>query len=575
MENRKVAQILHNIADILEIKGENPFRIRAYRRAAHNIEEFGANLVDMHRRGELTTIPGVGRELAAKVAEILDTGTCAYYENLIREIPPGMLRLLAIPGVGPRTARVLFEELQVTNLEDLERVARSGRLVKIRGFGAKTVQNVLRGLELVRRGRERFPLGQVLPFARELVTRLRDEAPVERISIAGSIRRFRDTVKDIDLVAASQKPEAVIAHFADLPVWAEVLERGTTRAAARTADGLRVDLRVVETEVYGAALCYLTGSKMHNIRLRELAARQGLKLSEYGLFRDGKRIAGLEEDDVYAALGLPFIPPELREDTGEIEAGLQGRLPRLLEYRDLKGDLHVHSAYSDGTGSLEMIADQARRLGLEWVGICDHSRSLKIAGGLSIAQLRHKISAIRAFNDTSPDVKLLAGTEVEIDPKGRLDYPDEVLAELDLVVAAVHTHFRQEAEAMTARLLEAIRHPNVHLIAHPTGRLLGERPPYPVDLDRVIAEAARTGTALELNAYPKRLDLDDTRCRQAAGEGVRLGIGSDAHTVEQMSFLEFGVGVARRAWLTPKDCLNTMSYRQLMTELGKFHLSDG
>lgn len=575
MENRKVAQILHNIADILEIKGENPFRIRAYRRAAHNIEEFGANLVDMHRRGELTTIPGVGRDLAAKVAEILDTGTCAYYENLIREIPPGMLRLLAIPGVGPRTARVLFEELQVTSLEDLERVARSGRLVKIRGFGAKTVQNILRGLELVRRGRERFPLGQVLPFARELVTRLRDEAPVERISIAGSIRRFRDTVKDIDLVAASQKPEAVIAHFADLPVWAEVLERGTTRAAARTADGLRVDLRVVETEVYGAALCYLTGSKMHNIRLRELAARQGLKLSEYGLFRDGKRIAGLEEDDVYAALGLPFIPPELREDTGEIEAGLQGRLPRLLEYRDLKGDLHVHSAYSDGTGSLEMIADQARRLGLEWVGICDHSRSLKIAGGLSIAQLRHKISAIRAFNDTSPDVKLLAGAEVEIDPKGRLDYPDEVLAELDLVVAAVHTHFRQEAEAMTARLLEAIRHPNVHLIAHPTGRLLGERPPYPVDLDRVIAEAARTGTALELNAYPKRLDLDDTRCRQAAGEGVRLGIGSDAHTVEQMSFLEFGVGVARRAWLTPKDCLNTMSYRQLMTELGKFHLSDG
>jgi DNA polymerase (family 10) len=575
MENRKVAQILHNIADILEIKGENPFRIRAYRRAAHNIEEFGANLVDMHRRGELTTIPGVGRDLAAKVAEILDTGTCAYYENLIREIPPGMLRLLAIPGVGPRTARVLFEELQVTSLEDLERVARSGRLVKIRGFGAKTVQNILRGLELVRRGRERFPLGQVLPFARELVTRLRDEAPVERISIAGSIRRFRDTVKDIDLVAASQKPEAVIAHFADLPVWAEVLERGTTRAAARTADGLRVDLRVVETEVYGAALCYLTGSKMHNIRLRELAARQGLKLSEYGLFRDGKRIAGLEEDDVYAALGLPFIPPELREDTGEIEAGLQGRLPRLLEYRDLKGDLHVHSAYSDGTGSLEMIADQARRLGLEWVGICDHSRSLKIAGGLSIAQLRHKISAIRAFNDTSPDVKLLAGAEVEIDPKGRLDYPDEVLAELDLVVAAVHTHFRQEAEAMTARLLEAIRHPNVHLIAHPTGRLLGERPPYPVDLDRVIAEAARTGTALELNAYPKRLDLDDTRCRQAAGEGVRLGIGSDAHTVEQMSFLEFGVGVARRAWLTSEDCLNTMSYRQLMTELGKFHLSDG
>ena len=575
MDSQRVVRILQNIADLLEIKGENPFRIRAYRRAAHSIEACGGRLPELHRRGALSAVPGIGRDLALKVAEILDTGSCAYYENLIRDIPPGVLELLAVPGIGPRTARVLHEKLQVKSLDDLERAARAGRLRALRGFGAKTEAAVLRGLELVRQGASRRPLGQVLPFARELTAALRHGAPVDRISLAGSLRRCRDTVKDIDLLAASRKPEAVIACFLGLPVWAEILERGGTRAAARTEDGLRVDLRVVAAEAYGAALCYLTGSKLHNIRLRELAARRGLKLSEYGLFRNGERIAGREEDDLYAALGLPFIPPELREDTGEIEAALAGALPRLLEMRDLKGDLHVHSQYSDGTGTLEMIAAQARSLGLQWVGVCDHSRSLKIAGGLSVQRLRDKIGAIRAFNAGSPDVKLLAAAEVEIDPRGRLDYPDEVLAELDLVVAAVHTNFRQDQEAMTARILAAVRHPLVHVLAHPSGRLLGERPPYAVDLDQVIQEAARTGTALELNAYPKRLDLEDTRCRQAAGEGVRLGIGSDAHLVEQMAFLEYGVGVARRAWLTPGDCLNTMSYGRLLALFGKNHLSDG
>lgn len=575
MDSRSVTRILHNIADILEIKGDNPFRIRAYRRAAHNIEALGENLVGLHRRGELGSVPGVGRDLALKVAEILDTGTCAYYETLVSEIPPGIVQLLSVPGIGPRTARILHEQLQVTGLEDLERLARSGRLSEVRGFGAKTEAGILRGLELVRRGRERRPLGQVLPFAEQLVETLKAGAPVLRISVAGSIRRFRDTVKDIDLLAASEQPQAVIDFFCGLPTWAELLEQGRTRAAGRTVDGLRVDLRVVGTEAYGAALCYLTGSKMHNIRLRELAARQGLKLSEYGLFREDQLVAGREEDDVYAALGLPFIPPELREDTGEIEAALQGTLPRLVERTDLRGDLHVHSMYSDGTGTLEAIADQARALGLEWVGVCDHSRSLKIARGLTIADLRAKIRSIRTFNEHSPDVRLLAGAEVEIDPRGGLDYPDEVLAELDLVVAAVHTNFKQDHESMTRRILAAVRHPLVHVIAHPTGRLLGERAPYEVNLDQVIDEAARTGTALELNAYPKRLDLGDTYCRQAARQGVKLAIGSDAHAVEQMRFLEMGVGVARRGWLAARDLLNTLDYPELLAVLGKSHLSDG
>ncbi|ACA59665.1 DNA polymerase/3'-5' exonuclease PolX [Candidatus Desulforudis audaxviator] len=578
MKNKHVARILQNIGDILEIRGENPFRVRAYRRAAHSIEALGVDLAELRRADRLTDIPGVGRDLAGKITEILDTGTCAYYDRLIREIPAGIVQLLTVPGIGPRTARILYEELQISGLDELERLGRAGRLAELRGLGEKTQNKILSGLELVRRGRERLPLGRVYPFASALVETIRaGGAPVERISVAGSIRRFQDTVKDVDIVAASGKPEAVIRFFTRLGFWTEILEEGSTRAAARTEEGLRVDLRVVDPAVYGAALCYLTGSKAHNIRMRQLAAQKGLKLNEYGVFRDDRCIAGAEEDDVFAALELPFIPPELREDHGEIEAALEGTLPRLVEKKDLRGDFHVHSVYSDGAGTLEDIAAEALRLGLEWVGVCDHSHSLKIARGLSIRDLRQKIAAVRAFNQQSTGVKLLAGAEVEIDAHGRLDYPDEVLAELDLVLVGVHTGFGQDRETMTARIVAALQHPAVHVLAHPTGRLLGERAPYQVDMDRVIAAAARASTALEINAYPKRLDLDDIHARQAARKGAKMALGSDAHLVEQIGFLELGVGVARRAWLGPVDVLNTLGWAELGTALGKgkFRLLNG
>ncbi|ACX52880.1 DNA-directed DNA polymerase [Ammonifex degensii KC4] len=567
MRNAEVCAIFREMAAIMEILGEDPYRIRAYQRAVQNIENLPEDIAVIAARGELTKIPGIGKELARKIEEILATGTLQKYEELKRKVPPGLVELLQVPGIGPKTAKLLYERLGVKSLAELEQLAKEGKLKGLPGIGAKTEENIRRGIALLRSVEERRPLGLVLPLARAVVNLLREKAPVKRVDLAGSIRRFKETVGDVDILAASTRPEEVIKIFTTLPLVAEVLAQGPTKASVRTGDGLQIDLRVVPPESYGAALCYFTGSKAHNIRVRELAVKQGLKVNEYGVFRGEERIAGATEEEVYAAVGLPYIPPEIREDWGEIEAALEGRLPDLVELKDIKGDFHVHSKYSDGAATLEEIAAEARKLGLEWVAICDHSPALKVAGGLDAPTLLKKKEAIERFNAKSPDVKLLCGVEVDILLDGTLDYPNEVLAQLDVVVAAIHTGLRQSKEVQTKRLLAAAANPYVHAIAHPTGRLLGEREPYELDLEAVFTAAARTGTWLEINAYYKRLDLNDINARAAAARGVEFTIGTDAHLLEQMEFLELGVGVARRAWLTREKVINTLSYEELLARL--------
>lgn len=551
----------------MEILGEDAFRIRAYQRAAQSVESLSEDIEKIAARGELTRIPGIGKELARKIEEILATGTLQKYEELKKKVPSGLLELLKVPGIGPKTARLLSLEMGIKSIDVLERMALEGRLKEIPGIKAKTEQNILRGIALLRSARERRPLGIVLPFARLLVEVLEDQAPVQRASIAGSLRRGSETIGDIDILASSDEPDKVMDLFLGLPPVAEVVARGSTKASVRTRDGLQVDLRVVPDKSFGAALCYFTGSKAHNVRLRELGVRLGLKINEYGVFRGRKRVAGATEEEVFAAVGLPFIPPEMREDRGEIEAGLAGSLPRIVELEEIKGDLHVHSKYSDGSASLGEIAEKAKQMGHRWAAVCDHSQSLKVAGGLDLQTLERKRAAVEAFNARSGDLKLLCGAEVEIGMDGRLDYPDEVLASLDFVIAAIHTGFRQSEDIQTLRLLGAMRNPYVHAIAHPTGRLIGERGGYGVDLAAVFNTAAETATFLEINAYYKRLDLNDHLCRSAAEKGVRFSIGSDAHLLDQMDFIPLGVGVARRGWLGPEQVINTLGYGELLEAL--------
>jgi DNA polymerase (family 10) len=567
MRNQEIAGILREISEILEIKGENPFRIRAYQRAAQNIENLAQDIGDIVASDELERIPGIGKDMAIKITEILKTGTLKQLEELKREIPPSLVGFLAIPGLGPKTAKLLFEELGIRDIDELEKMAQDHGLQELHGIRRKTEENILKGIEILRQGQERIPLGTAKPLSERIVGRLERSSPVERISVAGSVRRQRETIRDIDILVVSPEPEKIMDAFVGFPEVIEVTERGATKSSVRTSEGIQVDLRVLESRSYGAALCYFTGSKAHNIRIRELAVRRDLKVNEYGVFQGDRWIAGREEEDVYGALDLPCIPPELREDRGEVEAAQDGLLPRLVERSDIQGDLHVHSKYSDGTATPSEIAERGRRMGLRWVGICDHSPSLKIARGTATDQLKRKTEEIQSWNEGNGDIKLLCGTEVDILSDGRLDYPDEVLADLDLVIAAIHTGLKQDEESITQRMISAMENPYVHGIAHPTGRVFGERDPYSVDMERLLESARRTNTFLEINAYPKRLDLNDVYCRSARKRGIRLGIGTDAHILDQMEYMNLGLSVARRGWLEMQDVLNTLSFDELMTHL--------
>ena len=567
MKNQEVAGFFKRMADMLEIKGENPFRIRAYQRAAQNIENLAEDIALIAERKGLDKLPGIGKDLAQKITEILATGSLKKYEEIKQEVPEGLMELITIPGLGPRTAKTLYDELNVATVDELEQAARDRRLQELPGIKAKTEENILKGIALYRQKLARSPLSTMLTLSREITAELKKLQEVKRISVAGSIRRRQETIKDLDILIISPDQDKVMEFFTRLPLVEQIQAKGRTKSSIRTKAGIQVDLRVVAPDSFGAALCYFTGSKAHNIRIRELAGKKGLKINEYGVFRGQEKIGGEEEEDVFAAVDLPVIPPELREDRGEFDAACEGSLPNLAELKALRGDTHVHSVYSDGVMTFDEIAMKAEAMGLEWIAVCDHSQSLKIAGGVSIGKMEEKIKEVEAFNRKSKKVKLLCGSEVDIKSDGSLDYPDELLDKLDIVIAAIHTGFKQDETTITSRIIGAMRHPKVHVIAHPTGRLIGERDAYAVTMERVVEEAAKTGTALEINAYPQRLDLNDIYCRAAKENGVMLGIGTDAHIVDQMDYLELGLSVARRGWLENGNLLNCLTYEALMKRL--------
>jgi len=568
MKNQQIAAVFSEIASLLELSGENPFRIRAYQRAALNIGGLSQDVAEMTDE-ELRAIPGIGPDLVGKIRQFLGTGRVDLHVELKKEIPSGLLDILRVPGVGPKTAKTLYAKAGVQSLDDLETLTREGKLAGLPGIQKKTEENIRKGIDTLRKGRERHPLGRAIPIAEDMIRKLRAKAPLSRIAVAGSLRRWKETVKDIDILATSAKPEKVMEVFTGLPIVQEVLARGTTKSSVLTADGIQVDLRVVEDGSFGAALQYLTGSKEHNIKLREMASRAGLKINEYGIFResDGKRIGGKQEGEVYKALRLPFIPPELREDTGEIEAAQRGGLPDLLTVEEIRGDLHVHTKWSDGAHDFDALVRAARKKGYRYIAITDHSKGLGIAHGLDEKRLREQIARIEEVNRTLRGFRILSGVEVDIRGDGTLDLPDAVLRELDIVIASIHSGFRQSREQITARLLSAVRNPVVGIIAHPSGRLIGERDPYDVDMEALFREAAARGVAMEVNAHPSRLDLSDHHVRMAKRYGIPLVISTDTHVTANFDYMEYGVAVARRGWAVGDDVLNTLPCKNLLKRL--------
>jgi DNA polymerase (family 10) len=562
MRNAEIARLFAEIADMLEVQGDSPFRVGAYREAARQIAALREPIEDIAAGQGLEQIPGVGKAIAAKIAEYLATGRLGYYERLREQVPAALVELLQVPGLGPRTIQLLHRELGVASLDDLRAAVAEHRVRGVRGLGAKTEERLARELARLEQGTQRLPLGVARPVAEEVMAALREHPAVQQIEPGGSLRRWRDTVGDLDLLAASADPEAVMAAFVALPMVSDVLARGPTFTRVVRADGLRVDLRVVHPEHWGSALHHFTGSRAHNIRLRDLANARGLKLNEYGVFRldTGERIGGASEEEIYAAVGLPWIPPELREDRGEIEAALTGRLPRLIEVEDLRGDLHLHTTWSDGSASPEEMVRAARALGYEYLVITDHSAGLGVTNGLTVERMRAQRAVIDDLNARYAPFHVLAGVELEVRADGGLDFPDDALAELEVVTVSLHSGLRQPAERVTARALAAVRHPATAVLNHPRGRLVEKRPPADLDLEAVLRAAAEVGTAVEVNGTPARLDLDDVWARRAVELGVLLTISSDAHRPEALRDVRYGVMQARRGWVEPRHVLNARPY---------------
>ncbi len=564
--NADIASSFEEIADLLEIQGANPFRIRAYRNAARILGELPQEASRLLEKGEdLTRLPGIGDDLAAKIKEIVTTGHCSLLDRLHTELPPAITDLLRIPGLGPKRVKALYHDLDVQTLEQLHRAARDGRIRALPGFGEKTENNILQAIEAHANQTRRFKLAVAAPYADALERYLAATPGVLQVTIAGSYRRMRETVGDLDILvtAATAAASEIVQRFTGYDEVAEILSAGTTRASIILNCGLQVDLRVVKEESYGAALHYFTGSKAHNIAIRVLAQKKGLKINEYGVYRDDTRIAGETEASVYAAVGLAYIPPELRENRGEIAIAKSGKLPQLIERADLRGDLHVHTKATDGHHSLREMALAGLSQGFEYLAITEHSQRLTVAHGLDTARLLAQCEAIDALNEELQGITLLKSIEVDILEDGRLDLPDSALARLDLVVAAVHSNFNLSRAKQTERIVRAMQHPHFTLLAHPTGRLLQRREPYDVDMLRIIREARQRGCFLELNAHPERLDLLDTHCQLAKEEGVLISINSDAHSIYDFANLRFGIGQARRGWLEKHNVLNTRPLTEL------------
>jgi DNA polymerase (family 10) len=558
VHNEDIAAVFDEVADLLEIEGDNPFRIRAYRNGARALRELGREVRTLTDQGaDLTKLAGIGKNLAAKIHEIIDTGHCSTLDKLRKQLPADLTHLLKLPGLGPKRVHALYHELDIHTHEQLERAARDGLIRQLPGFGEKTEARILEALQAHADTGQRIKLAVAARYAESLVAYLQSVRGVEKVDVAGSYRRARETVGDLDILVAAADGRGVIRHFVAYDEVETILSQGSTRATVLLQSGLQVDLRVVTAESYGAALYYFTGSRAHNIAVRRMAQKQGLKLNEYGIYRGRQRIAGGSEAEIFAAIGLPYIAPELRENRGEIEAAHAGLLPKLVELKDLRGDLHAHTRASDGHESLRGMADAAAERGLDYLAITEHSKRLTVAHGLDSKRLLAQLEAIDEFNAGKHGVTLLKGIEVDILEDGSLDLPDAVLEKLDLVIGAVHSGFGLSRARQTKRILHAMDTPSFTLLAHPTGRLIERRAPYDVDMTRIIRHARERGCYLELNANPERLDLLDTHCQLAREEGVLVSINSDAHSAQDFDNLRYGVGQARRGWLEKQDVLNT------------------
>ena len=565
MRNSEVARLLYDISELLELSGENIFKIRAYSRAARTIEGSTEDIEKIAKEKRLEEIPGVGEAIARKIEEYLTTGKLGFYEDLKKQVPQELHELIQIPGIGPKTVQYLHKELGIKSVKELEKAAKEHRLRRISHFGAVKEDNLLKSIERYRHRSMRLPLGTALPLVQEIVDLLNKSRSIERMEPAGSLRRRKETVGDIDILATSQYPEAAIETFVHLPLVKDILAKGSTKATIVTHEDIQVDLRIMDRTSFGTSLQYFTGSKEHNIKLRDLARQKGFKLSEYDIeeISTGRKIYCNTEQEVYEILGLPPIPPEIREDAGEIEAALKGELPRLVEIGDIKGDFHVHTDWSEGANSISEMVEAAKKLGYEYIAVTDHSRALGVAHGLSEERLLDEIKEINKLNDGLDDFHVFAGIEVDIKADSNLDLPDNILKQCEVVIAALHTGQRQTRKEITGRLLTAMESENVDIIAHPTGRIIGKREEYDVDIDVLLDAAASTGTVLEINAHPARLDLSDINSRKGKNKGVRFAIGTDAHSASRLRNMEFGVNVARRGWLEKKDVMNSRSYRDV------------
>jgi len=569
MSNVKIAAILYEIADLLELK-DVEFKPRAYRRAARSIESLDRDLAEFYKEGKLRDIPGIGEAIAKKISEIIESGELNYLKQLREEFPAGLLQIMEVPEIGPKTIMRLYKELRVTNLHDLKKAAEDHKIRRLKGFGERSEENILKGIRIMEQRTGRMLLGYAYFYGKRIEDYLRTAGKLELVSVAGSLRRMKETIGDIDILVGSDEPGRAMDIFTSNPDVEEIIVKGETKSSVRLRDGVQVDVRVVAIGSYGAALQYFTGSKEHNIELRKLAIEKGLKINEYGVFRKGteERIAGRTEEEVYAALGLELMPPEMRENRGEIEAAAKSRLPSLVEMEDIFGDFHVHSHMSDGSASIEEIAAESVRRGYEYVAITDHSQSLGVAGGLSAEGILKMTDAARNLTDHMEGFRVLAGAEVEILGDGKLDYPDAVLKDLDIVVGAVHSGFKMSEKEMTERVVAAMSNDHLTILAHPTGRVLEQRDPYQVDLEKVIETAKEKGVHLELNALPERLDLNDVNCFRARERGVMVAIGTDAHSLAQLGYMIFGVATARRGWLEKKSVLNSLPLKELERTLG-------
>jgi DNA polymerase (family 10) len=562
--NARVSQVLYQIGEVLTIK-EDRFRSRAFNTAAQRIVSLTEDVRKIRDRGELQEIPGVGKGIAAVIEEILETGESKVLEELEASLPPGIREMMRLEGIGPKTAVRLQKALGIASIGDLEKAAKGGEIRGLKGFGEKTEANILEAIEELRSRQDRFLLGAVLHIIEEIKSYMAESDAVLAVEVAGSARRRRDTVGDLDVLVSSLSPEAVSERFVSMPPVARILSHGPTRSTVVMENFLQVDLRVVPPESYGAALQYFTGSKDHNVKLRTIAVRAGYKLNEYGLFdrETEESVAGEDEEGIYRTLGMDLMPPELRENRGEIEVAIDGKLPNLVTMEDIRGDFHIHSTWSEGTASIESMAEKAISLGLEYLAICDHSKSLYIANGLDEDRLQKQMKEIDGINEGLDGFTILKGTECDILSDGLMDLPDSILKDLDFVVGSVHSAFRQDIDTMTDRIIRAIHNENVDCIGHPTGRLIQRRRAYTVNLEKVFEAAAEQGVMMEINAYPERLDLDDVNCRAAIEQGITVAIGTDSHAPNQMEFMPLGVSVARRGWLEAKNVANTFSVGEL------------